>query len=151
MPLPRSLANIEREISEKKWAEARQWAGGRTSKRSTACQRARSPMARWPAAPRGSRRGSTNSRQGTAYPGSTFTGRRTGPPRSAGGASIRTSLGITSSMCVRKRSPSRRSCGQKCGRRLGGGRAGGRFGIYLPMGDVGRRFWTSSRPRTWEG
>jgi len=31
-PLPRSLANLKREISEK-WAEARQWAGGRTSKK----------------------------------------------------------------------------------------------------------------------
>jgi len=31
MPLPRSLANIRREISEKKWTEARRWAGGRTS------------------------------------------------------------------------------------------------------------------------
>jgi len=33
MPLPRSLANLKREISENKWAEARQWAGGRTSKK----------------------------------------------------------------------------------------------------------------------
>jgi len=33
MPLPRSLANIKQEIAEKKWAEARQWAGGRTSKK----------------------------------------------------------------------------------------------------------------------
>jgi len=32
MPLPRSLANIKREIAEKKWAEARAWAAGRTSK-----------------------------------------------------------------------------------------------------------------------
>jgi len=32
MPLPRSLANFKLEISEKKWVEARQWAGGRTSK-----------------------------------------------------------------------------------------------------------------------
>jgi len=32
VPLPRSLANLKREISEKKWAEARQWAGARTSK-----------------------------------------------------------------------------------------------------------------------
>jgi len=30
-PLPRSLSNLKREISEKKWAEARQWAGSRTS------------------------------------------------------------------------------------------------------------------------
>jgi hypothetical protein len=29
--LPRSLAHLKREISEKKWAEARQWAGGRIS------------------------------------------------------------------------------------------------------------------------
>jgi hypothetical protein len=29
MPPPRSLANIAREISEKKWSEARQWAEGR--------------------------------------------------------------------------------------------------------------------------
>jgi len=33
MPLPRSLANIKREIAEKKWAEARKSAGGRTSKK----------------------------------------------------------------------------------------------------------------------
>ena len=32
-PLPRSLANLKWEISEKKWEEARQWAGGRTSRR----------------------------------------------------------------------------------------------------------------------
>jgi hypothetical protein len=33
MPLPRSLAHFKQEISEKKWAEARLWAGGRTSKK----------------------------------------------------------------------------------------------------------------------
>ena len=32
MPLPRSLANLKREIADKKWAEARRWAGGRNSK-----------------------------------------------------------------------------------------------------------------------
>ena len=32
MPLLRSLVNIKQEISEQKWVEARQWAGGRTSK-----------------------------------------------------------------------------------------------------------------------
>jgi len=31
--LPRSLAHIKREISEKKWAEARQWAGDRITKK----------------------------------------------------------------------------------------------------------------------
>jgi len=33
MLLPWSLAHIKREISEKKWAEARQWAGGWTSRK----------------------------------------------------------------------------------------------------------------------
>ena len=32
MPLPRSLAYIRRKISEKKWTEARRWAGGWTSR-----------------------------------------------------------------------------------------------------------------------
>ena len=32
-PIPRSLTNLKREISEKKWVEARQWAGDRTSKK----------------------------------------------------------------------------------------------------------------------
>jgi len=32
-PLPRSLANIRREILEKKWMEARQWAAGRISRK----------------------------------------------------------------------------------------------------------------------
>jgi hypothetical protein len=31
-PLPRSLAHLKREITEKKWAEARQWAGGRITR-----------------------------------------------------------------------------------------------------------------------
>jgi hypothetical protein len=33
MPQPRSLANLKREISEKKWVEARQWAEGRITTR----------------------------------------------------------------------------------------------------------------------
>jgi len=32
MPLPRSLANVKCEITDKKWAEVRRWAGGQTSK-----------------------------------------------------------------------------------------------------------------------
>jgi len=32
MPLPRYLAHLKRETTEKEWVEARQWAGGRTSK-----------------------------------------------------------------------------------------------------------------------
>jgi len=33
MPLPNSLAHLKREISEEKWAETQQWAGGRTSRK----------------------------------------------------------------------------------------------------------------------
>jgi len=60
MPLPRSLANLKRATPEKNWAEARQWAGGRTSKTKYPYQRARGPMARWPVAPRGSPQGTTS-------------------------------------------------------------------------------------------
>jgi len=60
MPLPRSLANLKREISEKKWVDSRQWAAAGPRKRSTACQRARGPMVRWPAVLRGLPRGTTS-------------------------------------------------------------------------------------------
>ena len=39
---PRSLANLKNEISEKKWTEARQWAGGRTSKKKDRIPKSRS-------------------------------------------------------------------------------------------------------------
>jgi len=42
-PLPRSLANIRREISEKKWMEARQWAGGRISRKKYKMLRSQRP------------------------------------------------------------------------------------------------------------
>jgi len=33
MPLPRSLTHVKPEVSEKKWAEAHQWARGQTSRK----------------------------------------------------------------------------------------------------------------------
>jgi hypothetical protein len=43
MPLPRSLAHLKREISEKKWAEARRWAGGRITKKKYKMPRKQQP------------------------------------------------------------------------------------------------------------
>jgi len=43
MSLPRSLAHLKREISEKKWEEARQWAGGRTSEKKYRMPKFRKP------------------------------------------------------------------------------------------------------------
>jgi len=43
MPLPGSLAHLKREISEKKWVEARQWAGGRTSRKKYRVPRRQKP------------------------------------------------------------------------------------------------------------
>ena len=119
-------ANLKWEISEKKWTEDRQWAGGRTSKKKYSVPKSQKPdgaMVRWPVAPRGSLRGSTNSRRGTAYLGGTSTGGRTGPPRSAGGAGTRTKLGSTSLRSALSGGCNRRSCGRRCSRRRRDGRA----------------------------
>jgi len=60
MPLPRSLANLKREISEKKWVEARRWAEGQASGRSTKCRKATSQTARLLGVPSGSLQGITD-------------------------------------------------------------------------------------------
>jgi len=85
MPLPRSLANLKRETSEKKWAEARQWAGGRTCRTKYRMPKSQRPDGAGLEVPRSSPRGSSRSRRSPASPGSTSTGRRTGSPLSAGG------------------------------------------------------------------
>jgi hypothetical protein len=43
MPLPISPAHLKREISKKKWAEARKWVGGRTSKKKYKMPRRQKP------------------------------------------------------------------------------------------------------------
>jgi len=89
MPLPRSLANLKREISEKKWVEARQWAGGGTSKTKYRMPKSQEPD--------GAVAGSTKRLASRFYQIKTGhcldrtvppTGRRTAPPRNAGGAGI---------------------------------------------------------------
>jgi len=60
VPLPGPLAHLKREISEKKWAEARQWAGARTSIKSTGCRADRSPTSRLRVVPRSLPRGFTS-------------------------------------------------------------------------------------------
>jgi len=59
-PLPRSLAHLKREISEKKWAEARQWAGSRIHKAKYKCRSSRNWTEWSQVAPRGTHRGSTS-------------------------------------------------------------------------------------------
>jgi len=146
MPLPRSLANLNQDISEKKWVEARRWAGGRTSKKKYKIRTARSLRA-----PRGSPQGTTSRRQGTHAPESTCTGPRPDPPPSAGGVSAPGKRETASSRCVRNGRCNRRLCGRRCRRRPGDGRTGGWSGIRWPMGDVGRQCWTSSPPLMWKG
>jgi len=54
----------------------------------------------WPAAPRGSLRGSTRSRRSTVCLGSTSIGRRIVPPFYVGGTGTRSRPGSTSSRCL---------------------------------------------------
>jgi len=107
-------------------------------KRSTACQRARSSMARWPVAPRGSIRGFTNSRQGTAYLGSTSTGRRIGPTRRAGGAGTGLRPGTTCLSSAQSGSRSRRSLSEQWASGDNGTEVASRHdGLEVASGDDG--------------
>ena len=126
MPLPRSLSHHKREISEKKWAEARQWAGGRTSRK-----KYRMPSRQ---KPDGTVAGSAKRLALRFYQlktGQYLIGRRM---PSAGGADTRCRRGITYSRCVPSGRPNRRSCGQRCRGRVGGGRAGAGSGKVQPGG-----------------
>jgi len=82
-------------------------------RRNIRCRRARGSAARLRVVLRGSPQGSTNSRPVTAYPGSTYNGRRTTPRPSAGGAGVRSRRGTTSSRCVPSGRASRRYCGRR--------------------------------------
>jgi len=59
VPLPRSLAHLKRKISEKKWAETRQWAGGGTSGKKYKIPKSQRPDGMVAGAPRGLSHGST--------------------------------------------------------------------------------------------
>jgi len=88
MPLPLSLANLKREISVKKWVEARQRAGGRTSKKKHRLAESHKPDSTAAAstkrlAPRYCQAPAEN--RGRPHR-AICSGQRLGPPPSAGGA-----------------------------------------------------------------
>jgi len=85
MPLPRSLANLKREISEKKWVEAE------PPRRNTGYRKTRSRTARLQETKRLASR-FYQLKMGTLCPGNTSTGGRTGPPRSACGVGTESDL-----------------------------------------------------------
>jgi len=127
LPLPRSLANLKQEISEKKWVKARQWAGGRTSK-----MKYRMPKGQ---KPDGVVAGSTKRLASRFYQlktGHCLTGqylnwtKNRPTSRNAGGAGIGYRPGTTSSRNAPNGSRSRKFCGRRCLRRQREGRAGGR-------------------------
>jgi len=77
--------------------------------------------------------------------GQYLSGRRPGPPRSAGGR-----RGSTCSRIARAGNRSRRSCGRRCGGRLEGGRFASRSGTCSWMGGALGRYWTSFAPPIWD-
>jgi len=112
-PIPRSLANLKREISEKKWAEARQWAGGRTSKKKYRMPESQKPDG---AVANSTKRFAARFyqlRTGHGLTGQYLNWRRNGPPRSADGASTERRPGTTSSKSAPSGSHSRSSCGRR--------------------------------------
>ena len=92
------------------------------------CQAGRSLASQLRGVLRGLPRCFTSWRQVAASPGSTYVGRRIGPPLSAGDAGTGRRHGTTCSRCAQSGRASRRSCGQRYRRGAGGGRAGSRSG-----------------------
>jgi len=132
-PLPKSLAHLKREISEKKWVEARQWTGGRTSK-----AKYRMPKSQGPDGTVARSTKKLASRFNQVKTGHCLTGEylhwtKNRPTPSVGGAGTRPRLGSTSSRCVRSGRPNGKFCGRRCRRTPGGGRADGKYGTSWPM------------------
>jgi len=117
IPLPRSLANLKQEISVKKWAEVRQWVGGRTPRKKYKMPASQKPGRTVAGIIKRLASRFYQIKSGTADLGSASTGRRAGPPRSAHGVITGLRLGSTSSKSARSGRPMRKSCGRRCGDR----------------------------------
>jgi hypothetical protein len=133
MPLPRSLANIKREISEKKWAEARRWAVGWIT-----TKKYRMPGEQQPnrAVAECTKRLAGRFHQlktENCLTGHISGGRRAAILRSVGGARARCKRGNTCSRTAHIGSRSRKSCGRRCGRKLEGGKSASRSGTCSRM------------------
>jgi hypothetical protein len=149
MPLPRSLAHLKREISEKKWVEARSWAGRRVSSKKYRLPREQRPdkvvvgqlqeaclkvlPAEARALPHEYLGWMGNQPTAKCW---CFTGHR---------------RGITCSSTVPAGNRSRRSCGWRYGRRAGEGKIGLRSGTFWPIRGAASRCWTPSPLRMWGG
>jgi len=111
MPVPRSLAHLKREVSGEKWAEARQWAEGRTSRKKYKMPKSQRPD--------GTVAGSTKRLASWFYQvktGHCLTGQYLHWTKNQRTAQCWTGRrpGITYSRSAPSGSPSRRSCGQRC-------------------------------------
>jgi len=113
-PLPRSLASLKREISEKKWVVARQWAGGRTSKIKYCMPKSQKPDSVVANSTKRLASRYYQPKTGHAAQDNTWTGLRSAPRPSVGGASAPRKRETTSSRCVRSERRSRRPCGRRC-------------------------------------
>jgi len=138
-PLQRSLAHLKWEISEKKWAEARQWAGSRISKAKYKMPAKQKPD--------GVVAGSAKRHASKFYQlktGHCLTGQYLNWTKSrptpqcwwcASGTQTRDHL-----FKERSGGTSRGLSGRRSERKLGGGRAAGRSGICWPTRDAAGRY-----------
>jgi len=113
MPLLRPCATLKREISEKMWVEARQWAGSRTSKKKYRLPKSQRPD--------GTAAGSTKRLASRFYQlktGYCLTGQylnrtKNRPSHNTGGVGTERRPGTTSSRSAPSGNRSRRFCGQR--------------------------------------
>jgi len=122
MPPPTSRANIKGEISEKKWAEAREWAEERIIARKYSLPADQRPDRAVAGSTKRLASRFYQLKTGHCLTGNTLSGRRIRPTRSAGDAPAKSKPGSISLRIAPGRSCSRRLCGQKFEGILAGGR-----------------------------
>jgi len=117
------------DFGEKKWVEARRWAGGRASRKKYKMPESRKPEGTIAESTKRLASRYYQLKTGHARIGQYLHWAKIRPTAQCWWCQCPRTRESTSSRCVRNGRCSRRFCGGRCGRRPGGGRAGGRSGI----------------------
>jgi len=150
MPLPRSLAHPKREISEEKWAEARQWAGGRTPREKYKMPDKQKPDGTVADSSGRLASGFYQLKTGHCLTEQYLNWTKSWPTAQCWWCPCKTQTRDHLFKVCPEWKAHTISYGRRCGRKLGGGRVGGGSETSWPMGGAVRRYWTPSLLQMWE-